>query len=84
MLGHESIAAAVQGRRHHPPEGIVLRATNQIHAGKGGVQSAGVDSVIKSVPANARGTELLQMYMTVLELGEPRDFGIARPPDRLK
>jgi hypothetical protein len=48
------------------------------------MQSPGANPVIKSMPADARGTELLQMYVAVLELGESRDFGVARPPDRLE
>ena len=51
VTGDERIALEMQGSSHHPPEHVTLRTTNQIYAGKGGVQSSSGDAVRQSVSA---------------------------------
>jgi hypothetical protein len=82
--GDQPISLEIQGRGHHAPEQGALRATNQVYAGKGGVQAPSADPVCKSVSANAGRLQLLDVDMAVLELGKPRHLGVTRAASQLK
>ena len=73
----EAIASELKHRGHHAPVDITAGATDQVDAGEGDVQPAGADAMGQSVAADAGRAELVEVNMTVLALGEPRDLPVA-------
>jgi hypothetical protein len=80
----ESITPEVQRRRHHAPQKVLLRATNQVYAGKDGVQPPGADPVSYGTAPDTRGPQLMEMQMPVLQLGKPRNLDVPDASDLFK
>jgi hypothetical protein len=80
----ERVPAEMKCCGHSPAQLGRLRAAYQKDAGKAGVQPAGADLACQGVLADARGAELVQVNVAVLQFGETGDLGVATTSDQLE
>ena len=81
---HKGITSKVQRSRHHPPEQVLLGAAKVVDARKRVVESTRADPMKHSAAADAGAAQLVEVEMTVLQLGEPHDLGVSGSVDLLK